>query len=204
VNVVFDLGGVVLTWRPVELVASVLPGRAPDEAAARHWVREIFQDYGGDWRAFDRGVVEVPELVERIAGRTGLTAAEVRAVVDAVPASLTPIEATVELMREVGAAGHRLLYLSNMPAPYADHLERTHAFFAAFDDGVFSARVRWVKPEAAIFERALSRFQAAAADCLFLDDHAPNVKAARDLGWQALQFTDAGAARRELQALGVL
>jgi putative hydrolase of the HAD superfamily len=204
VNVVFDLGGVVLTWRPVELVASVLPGRAPDEAAARHWVREIFQDYRGDWLAFDRGVVEVPELVERIAGRTGLTAAEVRAVVDAVPASLTPIEATVELMREIGAAGHRLLYLSNMPAPYADLLERTHAFFAAFDDGVFSARVRWVKPEAAIFERALSRFQAKAADCLFLDDHAPNVKAARDLGWQALQFTDAGATRRELQALGVL
>lgn len=203
-NVVFDLGGVVLTWRPVELVASVLPGRAPDEAAARHWVREIFQDYRGDWLAFDRGVVEVPELVERIAGRTGLTAAEVRAVVDAVPASLTPIEATVELMREIGAAGHRLLYLSNMPAPYADLLERTHAFFAAFDDGVFSARVRWVKPEAAIFERALSRFQAKAADCLFLDDHAPNVKAARDLGWQALQFTDAGATRRELQALGVL
>jgi putative hydrolase of the HAD superfamily len=204
VNVVFDLGGVVLTWRPVELVASVLPGRAPDEAAARHWVREIFQDYRGDWLAFDRGVVEVPELVERIAGRAGLTAAEVRAVVDAVPASLTPIEATVELMREIGAAGHRLLYLSNMPAPYADLLERTHAFFAAFDDGVFSARVRWVKPEAAIFERALSRFQAKAADCLFLDDHAPNVKAARDLGWQALQFTDAGATRRELQALGVL
>lgn len=203
-NVVFDLGGVVLTWRPVELVASVLPGRAPDEAAARHWVREIFQDYRGDWLAFDRGVVEVPELVERIAGRAGLTAAEVRAVVDAVPASLTPIEATVELMREIGAAGHRLLYLSNMPAPYADLLERTHAFFAAFDDGVFSARVRWVKPEAAIFERALSRFQAKAADCLFLDDHAPNVKAARDLGWQALQFTDAGATRRELQALGVL
>jgi putative hydrolase of the HAD superfamily len=64
--------------------------------------------------------------------------------------------------------------------------------------------VRKVKPEAAIFERALSRFQAKAADCLFLDDHAPNVKAARDLGWQALQFTDAGATRRELQALGVL
>jgi putative hydrolase of the HAD superfamily len=204
VNVVFDLGGVVLTWRPVELVAGVLPGRAPDEAAARHWVREIFQDYRGDWLAFDRGVVEVPELVERIAGRTGLTAVEVRAVVDAVPAALTPIEPTVELIREVGAAGHRLLYLSNMPAPFADHLERTHAFFAAFDDGVFSSRVRQVKPEAAIFERALSQFGAVAADCLFLDDHAPNVEAARDLGWQALQFTDAGSARRELQALGVL
>lgn len=203
-NVVFDLGGVVFTWRPAELVATVLSVRAPDEAAARHWVREIFQGYGGDWLAFDRGMVDVPELVERIAGRTGLTTDEVRAVVDAVPASLEPIAPTIELMREVGAAGHRLLYLSNMPAPYADHLERTHAFFAAFDDGVFSSRVREVKPDAAIFERALSRFGAAAADCLFLDDHAPNVEAARNLGWRALQFTGADAARRELQALGVL
>ena len=203
-NVVFDLGGVVFTWRPAELVATVLPDRAPDDAAARHWVREIFQDYGGDWLAFDRGAVEVPELIERIAGRTGLTADEVRAVVDAVPVALAPIAPTIDLIREVGAAGHRLLYLSNMPAPYADHLERTHAFLAAFDDGVFSSRVREVKPEAAIFERALSRFGATAADCLFLDDHLPNVEAARGLGWQALQFTDAGAARRELQALGIL
>jgi putative hydrolase of the HAD superfamily len=204
VNVVFDLGGVVFTWRPARLVATVLPARVPDEAAAHHWVREIFQDYRGDWLAFDRGVVDVPELVGRIAKRTGLAADEVQAVVDAVPVALEPIASTIDLLREVGATGHRLLYLSNMPAPYADHLERTHAFFSVFDDGVFSSRVREVKPDAAIFERALARFGAAAADCLFLDDHAPNVAAARDLGWRALQFTDADAARHELQALGIL
>ena len=41
-----------------------------------------------------------------------------------------------------------------MPAPYADHLERNHAYFDLFDDGVFSARVQKMKPDAAIFDDA--------------------------------------------------
>lgn len=203
-NVVFDLGGVVFDWKPIELVRQVLAHRARDEASARHWFNAIFQSYGGDWQAFDRGTVEVPELVQRIAARTGLAAEEVRAVVDAVPAALTPVATTVQLIHDLKRAGHRLLYLSNMPAPYADHLERTHAFFRAFEDGVFSARVHKVKPEADIFDHALAQFGAAALDCVFLDDHAPNVAAARSLGWQAHRFTHANAARHDLRMLGLL
>lgn len=203
-NVVFDLGGVVFTWRPVELVARVLPQRATDDAAAQRWVAEIFEGYGGDWQAFDRGTVEVPALVQRIAARTGLRPDEALAVVDAVPAALAPIAATVDLIRELKAAGHRLLYLSNMPAPYADHLERVHDFFGEFEDGVFSSRVHEVKPEAAIFDRALEQFGVAAGDCVFLDDHWPNVEAARSRGWQARLFTQPEAARRDLQAMGLL
>jgi HAD superfamily hydrolase (TIGR01509 family) len=204
VDVVFDLGGVVFTWRPVELVGRVLPHRVTDDDSARRWVEAIFEGYGGDWQAFDRGTVEVPALVQRIAARTGLTTTEVRAVVEAVPVSLTPIAATVDLLREVKAAGHRLLYLSNMPAPYADHLERVHDFFDDFEDGVFSSRVHKVKPEADIFDHALEQFGVQAGDCVFLDDHLPNVEAARSLGWQAHLFTQADAARRDLQAMGLL
>ena len=42
-------------------------------------------------------------------------------VAEAVPTELLPIPATVVLIRELRAAGHELHYLSNMPAPYADH-----------------------------------------------------------------------------------
>ena len=94
-------------------------------------------------------------------------------------------------MRRLKGAGHRLFYLSNMPAPYADHLERSHDFFDLFDDGVFSARVQLMKPDPAIFREASRRFGLAPGEMLFVDDVAHNVEAARALGWQALHYRGA-------------
>lgn len=194
-NVVFDLGGVVFDWRPAAVVAAALPAHA---ARAEALARGIFQGFGGDWAEFDRGTVEPDDLAVRLADRTGLQPAEVRRVIDAVAPSLVPNPATLALIDALKARGDRVFYLSNMPAPYIDYIERQHPFRTWFDTGVFSSRVREIKPDAAIFRIALERFGAAAADCLFLDDHPPNVDAARSLGWQALHFTDAAAARRAL------
>ena len=199
---VFDFGRVLFNWQPEALLQRVLPQRVLDEASAAHWVAQVFQSYGGDWGEFDRGTVEPGDLVQRISGRTGLTPAEVQAVVDAVPASLQPIPASVDLLQRLQQPGRPMFYLSNMPAPYADHLEREHAFVRAFSDGVFSARVKLIKPDPAIFRMASQRFGVAPAELVFLDDHPANVAAARAAGWQALLFSDAAQAEQDLRASG--
>ena len=199
---VFDFGRVLFNWQPEALLQRVLPQRVLDEASAAHWVAQVFQSYGGDWGEFDRGTVEPGDLVQRISGRTGLTPAEVQAVVDAVPASLQPIPASVDLLQRLQQPGRPMFYLSNMPAPYADHLEREHAFVRAFSDGVFSARVKLIKPDPAIFDMASQRFGVAPAELVFLDDHPANVAAARAAGWQALLFSDAAQAEQDLRASG--
>jgi putative hydrolase of the HAD superfamily len=195
-KIVFDFGGVLFSWHPVAMLQREIPHVAHNAAEAVHWVAQIFQGYTGDWGDFDRGAVQIPELVQRIARRTGLAAADVQTVVDGVPRELQPIPESVALVRELHAAGHELYFLSNMPAPYADHLQSSNDFMGCFTDGVFSGRVGHNKPERAIFEVAAKRFGAATPhDLLFLDDHAPNVQAAQALGWQALQFTNAAQAR---------
>jgi putative hydrolase of the HAD superfamily len=200
-KIVFDLGGVLFHWQPEQMLQRELPHVATDAAAARHWVSEIFQSYGGDWGEFDRGTVSVPELVQRISRRTGLAAADVQRVVDAVPHELQPKADTVALLRRLHAAGRGLYYLSNMPAPYAEHLE-ANDFFSCFSDGVFSARVHHNKPEPAIFALAAQRFGHAPQDLVFLDDHEPNVHAARAAGWQALHFSNAAQAEAALRVSG--
>jgi putative hydrolase of the HAD superfamily len=105
---------------------------------------------------------------------------------------------TVALMRRLKLAGHRLFYLSNMPATYADHLERSHDLFACFEDGVFSSRVKMIKPQPAIFHEAARRFGAAPADLMLIDDVARNVAAARAAGWQALHFEGAASCEAAL------
>lgn len=199
---VFDFGRVLFRWEPEALLRQLLPDRATDAASARHWVAQVFQGYDGDWGDFDRGTVGVGDLVQRIATRTGLAPSAVQALVDAVPHQLQPLSDSVDLLQRLRAAGRRTFYLSNMPAPYADHLEREHGFVAGFEAGVFSGREGLAKPEPAIYQLAAQRFGVPPGELVFLDDHGPNVDAARAAGWRALQFHDAAQAERELRNAG--
>jgi putative hydrolase of the HAD superfamily len=203
-KIVFDFGGVLFNWQPQQLLQRELPHLATDDATARSLSELFFQGYAGDWADFDRGTVSVPDLVARIASRTGLAASDVQRVIDGVPGELQPRTDTVAWLQRLHEEGRELYFLSNMPLPYADHLEATHGFLRRFRDGVFSARVRQIKPDAAIYELAAERFGARPEELLFMDDHEPNVKAARALGWHALHFIDAAQAEAQLAAAGVL
>ncbi len=202
-KIVFDLGGVLLRWQPHEFMARLLPDRAatPDEAQAL--TREFFEGFGGDWGEFDRGMLGAAPLAERIARRTGIEVRDVRRIIDAIPEELQPLAASVALLRRLHARGRELYFLSNMPEPYARHLEATHDFFGLFRQGVFSARVRLIKPDPAIFAHAHAAFGVGATAPVFIDDVQKNIGAARGAGWQAIHFRDARQCEGELAALGL-
>lgn len=199
---VFDFGRVLFDWQPARLVRLVLPEVVTDATPAEHWVREVFQGYGGDWFEYDCGRIDPGPLAERMAGRTGLTLQQSRRIIDSVPDHLTPLPESVDLLRRVCSVGVPVFYLSNMPGPVADELERRHEFIGCFADGVFSARVSLAKPDPAIFALAAQRFGVPAGDLVFLDDHAPNIEAAREAGWRGVVFSDARQAEAELRSLG--
>ena len=200
-HIVFDFGGVVFQWRPAELLRRTLPQRAVDEAAAQQLVLDFFQNYQGDWGRFDRGTIDIPELAPLIAQRLGFELGEVHAVIEAVPGELEAQKATVDLLHRLHDHGHRLYFLSNMPEPYAVHLESTHAFFSRFTDGVFSSRVKLIKPEPEIFALAIERFGIEPSQTVFIDDVAKNVEVARAHGWHAIQFIDAAQVEAALAEL---
>jgi putative hydrolase of the HAD superfamily len=201
VNIVFDLAGVLLHWQPLPLLQRVLPARAASDVEAAALAARFFEGYGGDWGQFDRGTLSPELLVPRIARRTGLSEAEVHAVMAAVFDELSPQAETVALLHTLRAAGHTLYYLSNMPAPYAAHLLHTHAFFAEFKAGVFSSHVQLCKPESAIFALAANRFGLDGQPVVFIDDVLANVQAAQVFGWQALQFFSAAQCADALRPL---
>lgn len=203
-TIVWDFGGVLFRWDPAALIARTLPHRLSDRMNAQYWKEQFFLSYRGEWGEYDRGVTTVPEMVPRIAQRTGLTEHEVLAVVDAVPDELQPIADSVRLLTALRERGHRLHYLSNMPAPLAAHLQRHHDFLSLFASGIYSSHVQLTKPDPAIFALAQQRFGGDLADTLFIDDHPENIEAARRHGWQARLFTGPQALGAELQALGLI
>jgi putative hydrolase of the HAD superfamily len=57
------------------------------------------------------------------------------------------------------------------------------------------------KPEREIFEYLLRRYALAAADTVFVDDHAPNIEAAQKVGLHTVWFRDAAQCALELEQL---
>lgn len=205
-TVVFDLGGVVLNWRPDELLLTNLPDRLQSHDQALVLAADFFESFrpGGAWAEFDRGVLSIDEVAGQIAARTSLPYDAVMAVMHGIPAHLQLRLDTADLLVELRAAGHRLVFLSNMPAPFIEHVQSQLDSLGVFERGIYSSDIKLIKPEDRIFTLALETFACHAADCVFLDDNATNVAAASGAGWQALQFTDAAQARRELLARGLL
>jgi putative hydrolase of the HAD superfamily len=197
--VVFDVGGVIVRWQPLDLMREHLAAVDPHEAHA-----QVFQSWapGADWLEFDRGTVEPDVLAERIARRTGYPRAAIESLIGAIGAHLQPMPDSVALIERVRAAGHRLGLLSNMPRPYADHLETAHDCFGWFDHRAWSGRLGLVKPDRAFFDHLLARLDVAPSQAVFIDDHIGHVEAARSYGWSAVLFQSAAQAEHDLRALG--
>ena len=203
-RLVFDLGGVVYRWQPVEFLPRLLPARAPTQAASQALAAAFFQSFGGDWSEFDRGALDAGELALRTAARLGFDEAEARHVIEAIPAELQPIPETVALLERLRAGGHELHFLSNMPRPYAEVLETRDGVLGLFAGGVFSSRVGLIKPEPALFAHAAAAVGGDPAALLLLDDMDKNVAAARAAGWQAIRFDDAAQCADALAGHGLL
>jgi putative hydrolase of the HAD superfamily len=197
-KIVFDFGAVLFRWHPPSFLARVWAHRVADEVEGAAIAKDFFQAYSGDWGAFDQGLADAPTTADRIHARTGWPREDIVAVMDAVPSELKLIEGSAALIQELKARGHTLHFLSNMPEPYADYLERTFPLKDWFVSGVFSGRVKQSKPSREIFDLALEQFDARPEEVLFLDDHPDNIAAAKALGWQTHLFTTPELARQDL------
>jgi putative hydrolase of the HAD superfamily len=107
----------------------------------------------------------------------------------------------VNWVRQLRQAGIKTGLLSNMPPAMIAHLRENFDSLDLFDFITFSAEVRLIKPDAAIYEHTLQGLGAKAEETLFVDDREINVKGARDLGIHAVQFRSVEQLRKDLSAM---
>lgn len=201
-NVVFDLGAVLIAWEPARLMQAHFPERAPSPESAGALARAFFHHQ--DWFDFDCGIRSVDAVVAKTAARLSLPLDRVHALVAPLGDRLEPIAENIALLAALRArrdAGGdlRLFYLSNMPVPYARALERRFTFFDGFDGGIFSGDVKRIKPNSEIYEMLAWRHGLVPGETLFIDDSAANVEAARALGWQAIHCTTPSALTAQIE-----
>jgi putative hydrolase of the HAD superfamily len=102
----------------------------------------------------------------------------------------------------LSSAGMKTAVLSNMHMGMVQHARRTFQWLDRVNFTTFSAEVRLIKPDRAIYEHCLRGLGVSPSDSLFIDDREVNVAAARAMGIHAVQFQSIGQLRRELQQAG--
>ena len=194
-NVVFDLGGVLIAWKPDEIIASVF-----DDSDLQTLIkREIFQNF--DWLEMDKGHLEEIDAIQRFYGRTGVPLTKLEELMQFVKESVTPIPESIELLEELAAQGFNLYCLSNIPVCRFAHIQPLHKFWHHFKGIIISGEIKMLKPDREIFEHLLSEFQLQASATVFVDDFPINIESAEAAGLHAVLFRDANDCRRQLQSI---
>ncbi len=197
-NIVFDIGGVVVTWQPQLIVARVFPD--PDVQAL-----VLTQIVGhADWIEMDRGNMGRELVIARAVGRTGLSEAEVDKFLRRVPLELVAIPETVALLFRLKSLGHNLYCLSNMAVDFLEHLEKTYTFWEVFKATVFSCHLHLCKPEPAIYSYLLETYGLAGNETIFIDDTEVNLSVAAQFGITTVKFESPAQCESRLQTLGCL
>ena len=197
-NIVFDLGGVVLTWKPDEIIATVFDD--PETQAVV--LAGVFGH--ADWLELDRGTLDRDQAILRAAARTGLPESRIFELMMQVPKGLRPVPETVDLVYRLKENGHRLFCLSNMHVASMARLERVYDFWDVFEGLVISCRLHLVKPEPEIYAYLLRQYDLTAEETVFIDDTQVNVDAAARLGIRPIRFENADRCAGCLRAMGCL
>jgi putative hydrolase of the HAD superfamily len=197
-NIIFDLGGVVVTWKPEKLVQGFTNDSKIQDILLSKLLRHA------DWIELDRGSLSISEAIKRCSERTGLGREYISRFMKSVPASLIPITDTIELMHLLKDKGHNLFCLSNMHATSISYLEDSYSFLNLFKGVVISCRVNMVKPDPRIFNHLLKTYHLEPAQTVFIDDSPANIEAAKKIGIKAFLFKDAGQCLKALESIGCI
>ena len=108
------------------------------------------------------------------------------------------------VLRELHERKVPLYALSNWSAAKFPHAEERYEWLDWFEGVVVSGRVKLAKPDPAIFRYLLDTYGLQSEDILFVDDHEPNIVAARALGIETHHFRGAAGLRADLVARGLL
>ncbi|HTX73038.1 MAG TPA: HAD family phosphatase [Rectinemataceae bacterium] len=195
-TVLFDLGNVLTLPQDqlqVERMRALVGAAVP--------LGDFRTAYEACRRDYDGGLIDYREYWRRVAARLEVE----------LPDSLLPtlrdtdlrswFNINPEMLRYVGRlhdAARHLVLISNIHQDGAEYLERSYAWKDLFAKRIYSCEHRVNKPDARIFRIALAAVDAAPEESLLVDDLPENVLGGRQVGLNAIRFTDVGDLRRKM------
>lgn len=192
-NIVFDIGNVLTDFRWKEFLE--------DKGFDRDMVRRVAEAsvLSPLWSEIDRGVWSREKLLEEFAKLDPEIERELHLAYENVTGMVTKREYAIPWIRAWKEKGYEVYYLSNFSYEAYKDCRDALDFIPWTDGGILSCEVKTVKPEEEIYRLLLSRYGLKAEECVFVDDTAVNVEAARKLGFWGICFRTREQTERELE-----
>lgn len=189
--VIFDIGNVLIEWRPERFYDAVI-----GEDARRRMFAEVdlhamndAVDAGGPFR----------ETIYQTAARHPEWEAAIRMWHDNWIDMASPrIDHSVALLRALRARGVQVFALTNFGIDSFAYAQTQYDFLSEFDRAYVSGHMGVIKPDARIYRMVEDQCGLAPGALLFTDDRIDNIVAARARGWKTHHFTGPGAWARRL------
>lgn len=204
-NIIFDLGGVLIDWRPKDFLKAIFVDR-PEvlkklSSGLTSDVKHEFEKIG---QHANRGTMTVDQFGHVIAHALDIDVHHATHYVENIPNFLLPLQSGLDILHKVKLAGYKTYILSNFPREWFDPIEQQYDFFKLFDGGVISYRVGQIKPEPEIYHTLLNRYELVSHECLFIDDLPQNIDAGIACGIHGIVCSDHAHVHAELVRLGVI
>jgi len=195
--VIFDIGNVLIEWRPERYFDRLLGAEA-----RRALFAEV--DLHGMNDRIDRGEA-LETVVAETAARHPRHAAAIRHWQHSWIALASPeIAGSAHLVQALARRRVPLFILSNIGHETFEMARARYPVLDLFDRAFLSARTGALKPEPAIYAHVEEQTGLRPETLLFADDRAENIAAAARRGWQTHLFTDPGGWAAALVEAGLL
>lgn len=193
-TIIFDIGGVLIGYNWKNYLMNLFNN---DEELVDNLRTHIFKN----WSETDRGVLSEDELLALFKKDIPEHADKVDIFWDHIGEALWQYDFTKDWLKELKDRGYQILFLSN----WSEHLREKAAkqldFLPMMDGGVFSYKVKLIKPDHAIYETIINKYNLNPAECVFLDDKLENCQAATECGLNAVQVINHEIAVEGLEKL---
>lgn len=193
-GVLFDIGGVLLTW-----------GSPLIRAVLAEWMGSTSTDlpavFRNGYRLVETGQLSEVELLARVQRELGLRRAAPEAeLAQAFRAGFRPVPAMLRLAAELRQSGLRVGLLSNTQPSHVLML-RAMGVLDGYDSVTLSCEVGSRKPEPEIYRIATTALSVPPAATLFIDDLEANVDGAVAAGLQGLLHRDPDETSRTVRRM---
>lgn len=196
-NIIFDLGNVLLNYNPV----NYLNAKVEDNAKVLQLKEQIFDS--NEWALLDRGTITEAEAIDAICSRYPENKALINLVFDNWYELLTPIEASIDILKALKENNYKIYFLSNFHLLAFENVCSRFDFFNLFDGGIVSYKEKYLKPEAEIYNCLINTYSLIPEESIFIDDMPDNIAGAKKLGFNTINFKDSKDLKENLLNLNI-
>lgn len=164
--------------------------------------QDVFHS-GEQWK-YERGEITTLDLHRWLCDRYEVEA-KLEDIVHAASSIFHPMTETIQIAKQLHAAGHRLGILSNTCDCHWEYcLDKPFPFLVElFPVHALSFRLGHMKPDQAIYEKAARLCGVSPENIFFVDDRKENVDGAACAGYDAVLYRSPGQLRQELKSRGI-